>query len=67
MERVQTDWSISTLAQRFPVLLQVRRGEPVDNSDIIRFGQLFNDELTLDNLDRVQLVSMCQVRHQSAA
>lgn len=25
----------------------------------MRFARLFNDELTLDNLERVQLVSMC--------
>lgn len=42
--------------------LQVRSGEPVENADLLRFAQLFNDELTLDNLERVQLVSMCQVR-----
>lgn len=41
---------------------QVRSGEPVENADLLRFAQLFNDELTLDNLERVQLVSMCQVR-----
>mmetsp|Transcript_18273 Transcript_18273/g.39333 ORF Transcript_18273/g.39333 Transcript_18273/m.39333 type:complete len:828 (+) Transcript_18273:252-2735(+) len=39
---------------------KVRAGEAVENSDILRFAQLFNDELTLDNLERVQLVSMCQ-------
>lgn len=39
---------------------KVRSGEAVENADILRFAQLFNDELTLDNLERVQLVSMCQ-------
>ena len=39
---------------------QVRSGESVENSDILRFAQLFKDDLTLDNLERVQLVSMCQ-------
>jgi LETM1 and EF-hand domain-containing protein 1 len=37
----------------------VRAGAEVSNADLIRFASLFNDELTLDNLDRVQLVSMC--------
>jgi LETM1-like protein len=32
----------------------------VDNSEIVRFAQLFNDELTLDNLDRVHLVNLCR-------
>eukprot|EP00201_Polytomella_parva_P012158 CAMPEP_0175064104 /NCGR_PEP_ID=MMETSP0052_2-20121109/15137_1 /TAXON_ID=51329 ORGANISM="Polytomella parva, Strain SAG 63-3" /NCGR_SAMPLE_ID=MMETSP0052_2 /ASSEMBLY_ACC=CAM_ASM_000194 /LENGTH=655 /DNA_ID=CAMNT_0016330397 /DNA_START=569 /DNA_END=2536 /DNA_ORIENTATION=- len=41
-------------------LNKVRAGHPVDNHEIIRFAQLFNDDLTLDNLERVQLVSMCQ-------
>lgn len=38
----------------------MRAGEPVENAEIIRFARLFNDELTLDNLDRLQLVGMCQ-------
>ncbi|KAJ9505326.1 hypothetical protein QJQ45_005737 [Haematococcus lacustris] len=48
-------------------VLQVRSGQEVDNAEIIRFARLFNDELTLDNLERLQLVgeglgdvSMCQ-------
>lgn len=40
--------------------MQVRAGEAVDNSEIVRFAQLFNDELTLDNLDRVHLVNLCR-------
>ena len=40
---------------------QIRRGAAVHNEDIIRFAQLFKDEFTLDNLDRVYLSSMCQV------
>uniref|UniRef100_A0A7S0S1J7 Mitochondrial proton/calcium exchanger protein n=1 Tax=Chlamydomonas leiostraca TaxID=1034604 RepID=A0A7S0S1J7_9CHLO len=39
---------------------KVRAGEPVENAEIIRFARLFNDELTLDNLERLQLVGMCQ-------
>lgn len=33
----------------------------MSNTELIKFASLFNDELTLDNLDRVQLVSMCQL------
>lgn len=44
-----------------PLLPQVRAGGEVSNDELVRFASLFNDELTLDNLDRVQLVSMCQL------
>jgi hypothetical protein len=37
------------------VCLQVRNGEPVDNADIVKFAKLFNDELTMENLERVQV------------
>lgn len=40
---------------------QVRAGAEVSNAELVKFASLFNDELTLDNLDRVQLVSMCQL------
>jgi len=35
--------------------LQVRSGQEVENAEIVRFARLFNDELTLDNLERVQV------------
>lgn len=41
-------------------LLQVRAGESVNNYEITRFAQLFNDELTLDNLERIHLVNLCR-------
>jgi hypothetical protein len=37
------------------VYVQVRAGKEVDNAEIIKFARLFNDELTLDNLERVQV------------
>ena len=40
--------------------LQVRAGESVNNYEITRFAQLFNDELTLDNLERIHLVNLCR-------
>lgn len=40
---------------------RVRAGAEVSNAELVKFASLFNDELTLDNLDRVQLVSMCQL------
>lgn len=39
---------------------KVRRGELVSNDDILGFAKLFNDELTLDNISRPRLVSMCK-------
>ena len=39
----------------------MRAGGGVTNDELMRFASLFKDELTLDNLDRVQLVSMCQL------
>lgn len=40
--------------------MQVRAGEPVDNDELVKFAQLFNDELTLDNLERIHLVNLCR-------
>lgn len=41
-------------------LVQVRAGEPVSQYDVVKFAQLFNDELTLDNLERIHLVNLCR-------
>ncbi|KAG2489280.1 hypothetical protein HYH03_012300 [Edaphochlamys debaryana] len=49
-----------TATELYEFLQKVRAGTPVENHDIIRFAQLFNDALTLDNLERLQLVSMAQ-------
>ena len=38
----------------------MRAGEAVDNSELVKFAQLFNDELTLDNLERIHLVNLCR-------
>ncbi|CAN8254182.1 unnamed protein product [Cochlearia groenlandica] len=39
---------------------KVRRGQIVQNDEILGFAKLFNDELTLDNISRSRLVSMCK-------
>ena len=39
---------------------KARMGEPIPNDVVIRIAQLFKDELTLANIARPQLVSMCQ-------
>lgn len=43
-------------------LRDVRAGRAVGNADLMRFATFFSDELTLDNLDRVHLVTLCQAR-----
>ncbi|KAJ8774833.1 hypothetical protein K2173_017279 [Erythroxylum novogranatense] len=41
-------------------LNRIRRGGTVSNEEILSFAKLFNDELTLDNISRPRLVSMCK-------
>ncbi|XP_048439915.1 mitochondrial proton/calcium exchanger protein-like [Pyrus x bretschneideri] len=41
-------------------LNKVRTGGRVSNEEILGFAKLFNDELTLDNISRPRLVSMCK-------
>ncbi|XP_070541446.1 mitochondrial proton/calcium exchanger protein-like [Ptychodera flava] len=36
-------------------------GEQATNAEILRFSKLFEDELTLDNLSRAQLVALCKL------
>ncbi|CAM9403034.1 unnamed protein product, partial [Ectocarpus fasciculatus] len=35
-------------------------GEPLSNENVIRMARMFEDELTLENVSRPQLVGMCQ-------
>ncbi|ESQ44102.1 hypothetical protein EUTSA_v10005802mg [Eutrema salsugineum] len=39
---------------------KVRKGQLVQNDELLGFAKLFNDELTLDNISRPRLVSMCK-------
>ncbi|KAE8022711.1 hypothetical protein FH972_008492 [Carpinus fangiana] len=41
-------------------LNRVRTGALVSNDEILGFAKLFNDELTLDNISRPRLLSMCK-------
>ena len=50
----------ATAAELYEFMRRVRSGAPVSNSDIKRFAKLFNDEITLDSVDRVQLVNMAK-------
>jgi LETM1 and EF-hand domain-containing protein 1 len=37
------------------------KGEQPSNDEIIKFASLFENELTLDNLSRQQLIALCQI------
>ena len=39
---------------------KARTGDAISNDDVVRIARLFKDELTLDNISRPQLVSMCR-------
>ncbi|XP_064420389.1 mitochondrial proton/calcium exchanger protein isoform X2 [Latimeria chalumnae] len=51
------------VAKEFSTFFQKIRdsGERPSNEEIIRFSKLFEDELTLDNLTRPQLVALCKL------
>jgi len=39
---------------------RVRSGKTVSNKELLKFSPLFNDQITLDNLERIHLVNMCR-------
>jgi len=41
-------------------LAKARAGEPLSNDAVVRFAKLFEDDLTLDKMGRMQLVSMAK-------
>jgi LETM1 and EF-hand domain-containing protein 1, mitochondrial len=50
----------ASAAELYAFMKRVRGGEPVSAAEVTRFASLFSDELTLDNLDRTQLASLCR-------
>ncbi|KAK7934447.1 hypothetical protein WMY93_005343 [Mugilogobius chulae] len=51
-------------AQRFSTYVQqvsTRTGEQPTTKDIVKFSKLFEDELTLEHLERPQLVALCKL------
>lgn len=50
----------TSAAELYQFMKRVRAGDAVAPSELLKFAKLFNDELTLDNLERVQLVSLCR-------
>ena len=53
--QVQVDDFISFLQQA------QTSGKPVKNEDIMKYSALFENEITLDNLQRPQLIALCQL------
>jgi LETM1 and EF-hand domain-containing protein 1, mitochondrial len=56
----QHDETRTSAAELYQFMKRVRAGEPVSAEELLKFAKLFSDELTLDNLERVQLVSLCR-------
>lgn len=50
----------ASATQLYDFMKRVRAGEPISNYELMKFTPLFNDELTLDNLERVHLVNLCR-------
>ncbi len=50
----------TSAAELYEFMKRVRAGETVAPSELLKFAKLFNDELTLDNLERIQLSSLCR-------
>ncbi len=44
----------ATAAELYDFMKRVRSGARVSNDDIKRFAKLFNDEITLDSVDRCE-------------
>ena len=52
---------IKKSAEKFLTLIDtIRQGHPIPTSELISACQFFTDDITLDNLSRSQLVSMCK-------
>lgn len=55
-----SDKTRASAADLYRFIERVRSDEPVSADELLKFAKLFNDELTLDNLSRDQLVSLCR-------
>jgi LETM1 and EF-hand domain-containing protein 1 len=58
-----TDKSNNETSQKFAEFMKKIRnkGEQPNNEDIMKYSSLFENELTLDNLTRQQLIALCQI------
>jgi LETM1 and EF-hand domain-containing protein 1, mitochondrial len=48
------------LSQLINFMEKAKMGETLPNDAVLRFARMFKDELTLGNISRPQLVTMCQ-------
>ena len=56
-------WILTKVLIRLQVIEffeKAKFGEPLSNENVIRMARLFQDELTLENVSRPQLVGMCK-------
>ena len=60
MKSKSTGQTQASASQLYDFMKRVRAGEPISNYELMKFTPLFNDELTLDNLERVHLVNLCR-------
>ena len=60
MKTKSTGKTQASASQLYDFMKRVRAGEPVSNYELMKFASLFNDELTLDNLERIHLVNLCR-------
>lgn len=60
MKTKSTGKTQASASQLYDFMKRVRAGEPISNYELMKFASLFNDELTLDNLERIHLVNLCR-------
>jgi hypothetical protein len=60
-EDLPSDTTAVTATSLIEFLEDVRSGETVSTEMILRYAPLFRDDITLDNMPRPQLVSMCTI------
>ncbi|PRW58330.1 LETM1 and EF-hand domain-containing mitochondrial [Chlorella sorokiniana] len=60
MQKRSSGETATSAEELYHFMQRIRAGEDVPVNELLRFSKLFNDELTLDNLERVQLVSLCR-------
>ncbi|OQR86782.1 LETM1 and EF-hand domain-containing protein 1 [Achlya hypogyna] len=55
-----TEEKRATAKEVMSFIERAQRGEPLSSEETLRIAYLFNDEVTLDNISRPQLVGMCR-------
>ncbi|KAL4423518.1 hypothetical protein ABPG77_003651 [Micractinium sp. CCAP 211/92] len=60
MQSSRSGETATSAEELYQFMQRIRAGEDVPVNELLKFSKLFNDELTLDNLERVQLVSLCR-------